>query len=242
MARNENTSFAKHSMTAAALATPLEILQSSSLASVVQNEIVKLIMQGEYGLGEKLSELSLATRLGVSRGPIREAFRALEEAGLVTISKNRGVFVRQFSADDVRELYEVRVGLDEMVGRLLAPRISEAQLQELRGLVDAMEASLAREDFLAYFPQNIQFHDRIADMTGNRKLLGLYRRLTNEMHVIRRRGIVSGGGKLVSNQEHRDIVAALATRDGASAARIMGDHGRAGHRRLLAVSTFVEEK
>jgi len=219
-----------------AAVSPLHILQSTSLVSVVQDEIVKLIMQGEFELGEKLSELALAHRLGVSRGPVREAFRGLEAAGLVTITKNRGVFVKQFSPDDIRELYEVRVAMDEMVGRLLAPRITDEHLDELDKLVAEMDRTLRKDDLLKYFPQNIKFHDRIVELTGNRKLVAMYRRITTEMHVIRRRGIVSGGGKQFSNQEHRDIVRALATRDGERAASAMGKHGRAGYERLLAIS------
>jgi DNA-binding GntR family transcriptional regulator len=213
--------------------TPLEILQSKSLSMAVQNEIFKLILQGEFNVGEKLSEAALATRLGVSRGPVREAFRALEEAGLVTLSKNRGVFVKEFTAEDVRELYEVRVGLDQMVGRILAPMITDPQLQELQSHIALMDESLANEDLAGYFPQNIHFHERIVEMTGNKKLLSVYRRTTNEMHLMRRRSIVNGGGKLLSNDEHQSIVDALATRDGEIAARVMGDHGTAGYRRLL---------
>jgi phosphonate utilization transcriptional regulator len=213
--------------------TTLEILQSKSLSMAVQNEIFKLILQGEFEVGEKLSEASLASRLGVSRGPVREAFRALEEAGLVTLSKNRGVFVKNFTLENVRELYEVRVGLDQMVGRLLAPRITDVQLNELQTLVAEMDESLAAEDFVRYFPQNIHFHERIVEMTGNQKLLNVYRRITNEMHLMRRRSIVNGGGKLISNDEHQAIVAALTTRDGEYAARVMGDHGTAGYHRLL---------
>jgi len=217
----------------------LEILQSKSLSMAVQNEILKLILQGEFDVGEKLSEASLANRLGVSRGPVREAFRALEEAGLVTLSKNRGVFVREFTAEDVRELYEVRIGLDQMVGRILASRITDAQINELRSMIAEMESSLADEDFARYFPQNIAFHDRIVEMTGNQKLLAIYRRITNEMHLMRRRSILSGGGKLISNEEHQDIVDALATRDPETAARVMGEHGTHGYRRLLETREFA---
>jgi phosphonate utilization transcriptional regulator len=216
--------------------TALEILQSKSLSMAVQNEIFNLMMRGEFEVGQKLSEAALATRLGVSRGPIREAFRALEEAGLVLLSKNRGVFVREFTPDDVRELYEVRIGLDQMVGRHLAPRVTDAQLSELQSLIDQMDDSLAQEDFARYFPQNIHFHDRIVEMGGNQKLLNVYRRVTNEMHLMRRRSIVHGGGKHLSNDEHRAIVKALSTRDAEQAAGVMGEHGTTGYRRLIETS------
>jgi DNA-binding transcriptional MocR family regulator len=78
----------------AALHPTIALLQSNSLASVVQQEIERAILAGEYAPGSKLLEAALAEKMGVSRGPVREAFRMLEEAGLVRTEKNRGVFVR----------------------------------------------------------------------------------------------------------------------------------------------------
>jgi len=79
------------------------LLQTSSLTSVVQGELERMILSGELAPGAKLTEMALATRLGVSRGPLREAFRMLEEAGLVRTEKNRGVFVR-----DIRSMKRSR--------------------------------------------------------------------------------------------------------------------------------------
>jgi len=226
------------SRSASALAQ-IEILQSKSLPRVVQDEIVRLIVAGEFEAGQKLTEADLSARLGVSRGPIREAFRGLEEAGLIRLTKNRGVFVREITAVEADELYDVRAGLDELAGRMLAPPITDAQVSELHGLVDEMEAGLARQETADYFPRNIRFHDRIVELVGNGKLLAIYRRVMNEMHLMRRRGIFHGGGIFVSNQEHRAIVDALATRDGDEAARLMRAHvegGRDRFRRALAAA------
>ena len=77
----------------------IALLQSSSLTSVVQQEIERRILQGELAPGAKLIEAELAAGLGVSRGPVREAFRMLEEAGLVRQEKNRGAFVRSIPLD-----------------------------------------------------------------------------------------------------------------------------------------------
>lgn len=216
--------------------TSIALLQSKSLPMLVQDEILRLILSGELQAGQKLNEIALASRLGVSRGPVREAFRALEEAGLVRPEKNRGVFVREISADEALELYEVRAALDEIAGRFLATRITDAQLAELQRMIDALEAHA--QDIAAYFPLNIRFHDRLVEMTANRKLLGIYRRLINEMHLLRRHGMLHGGGLLVSNLEHRRIVEALAQRDGEAVARVMREHVMAGRARLLdAIAT-----
>ena len=98
----------------------IALVQSSSLPMLVHKELERMILAGEIAIGAKLNEVALAERLGVSRGPVREAFRALEESGLVHLEKNRGVFVRQISIEEADEIYEVRAALDEWVGRRLA--------------------------------------------------------------------------------------------------------------------------
>jgi len=204
--------------------SPLEILQSKSLPSVIRDEIARLILRGTYSPGSKLGEEELAAMLGVSRGPIREAFRSLEEAKLVQLSKNRGVFVREITMDEAHELYVVRRGLDEMVGRLIAPAIADPEIAELRRMVEDMETSFASRDIQEYFPRDMAFHDRITQMARNSKLLEIHRRLVNEMHLVRLQSIQRGGGLLVSNHEHTAIVDALATRDPDAAADAMGRH------------------
>lgn len=211
-------------------------LRSTSITSLVQEEIVRMILSGELDAGAQVKEFAIADRLGVGRSSVREAFRALEEAGLVRLEKNRGVFVREIGDAEAEEMYAVRAGLDELAGRLLAPRITTAQIDELKRLVDDLETQLAPATFATYFPLNLRFHDRIVEMTGNGKLLVMYRRLINEMHLLRRRGLLRGGGLLVSNDEHRAIVAALASRDGDAAADAMRDHVRAGRDRMFAAA------
>lgn len=220
--------------------TELHVLQSTSVPKAVQKEIEKMILSGAFEAGQKLGEVDLAGRLGVSRGPVREAFRGLEEAGLIRVSKNRGVFVREISPIEAAELYEVRAGLDASAGHLLASRITEAQIKELESIVDKMDAMLLRNDLTEYFVCNLHFHDRIVEMAGNTKLLEIYRRLINETHLMRRSSISRGGGKLVSSQEHRQIVRALASRNPDEAVRAMRSHVINGRDRYMASQASVE--
>src|ERR1035438_5274689 len=120
----------------------ITLLQTSSLSSVVQSELERMILSGELAPGERLTEVALAARLGVSRGPLREAFRMLEEAGLVRIEKNRGVFVRDIPIDEAIEIFDLRAAMDELVGRRLAETITPVALREIRALVDAMEQAV----------------------------------------------------------------------------------------------------
>ncbi len=114
--------------TAAARTGPssaIELLRSQSLTTLVQQELERRILAGNILPGDKLNENDVATELNVSRGPVREALRALEQAGLVRTEKNRGVFVRQVSLEEADEIYEVRAGLDELIGRLAAERATD---------------------------------------------------------------------------------------------------------------------
>ncbi len=225
-----------------AVSAALTILRTTSLASVVSEEVTRMILSGELDAGQQIKEVAIAARLGVGRSSVREALRALEEAGLVRIEKNRGAFVRVVTEAEANEMYVVRENLEGLAGELLAPRITEGELAELRERVDALDGYATHADFDRYFPMNLKFHDRIFEMAGNRTLLDIYRRLTNELHTSRRRGLLRGGGLSVSNTEHRAIVEALATRDPARAGEAMRHHVRSGGDRIIRAAAFADER
>ncbi|NBQ89387.1 MAG: phosphonate utilization associated transcriptional regulator [Betaproteobacteria bacterium] len=202
----------------------IALLQSSSLTSVVQREIERAILAGDHPPGSKLTEATLAERLGVSRGPVREAFRMLEEAGLLRTEKNRGVFVRDIPMDEAVEIFDLRAAMEELVGRQLAERITPAQLKEARALVDAMEKAVKSSDIPAYHQLNLQFHDRLVEMAGNRKLTAIHRKLTKELSLFRLRNLREGDTLPVSASEHRQIVKAIGSGDAAAAGRALFDH------------------
>jgi DNA-binding GntR family transcriptional regulator len=102
---------------------PIDVVRRHSLTALVRDEIERHIIEGALAPGDKLNEADWATRLQVSRGPVREAFRALEQAGLVRTEKNRGVFVRTVSLAEADEIYAVRAVLEEAACRMLASRI-----------------------------------------------------------------------------------------------------------------------
>jgi DNA-binding GntR family transcriptional regulator len=142
--------------------------------------------------------------------------------------------VREISVDEARDLYDMRGCLEAYAGRMLAPRITDSEIHELRGLAHGMEPSFDRQDVDEYYPRNMHFHDRIIEMTQSQKLIGVYRKLMNEIHLISRRGIAREGGRLVSNGEHQDIVTALAQRDPVRAEAIMSEHVYRSRDRFLS--------
>jgi phosphonate utilization transcriptional regulator len=212
----------------------IALLQTSSLASVAQGELERLILSGELAPGAKLTEMALAARLGISRGPLREAFRMLEEAGLVRTEKNRGVFVRDIPIDEALEIFDLRAAMEELVGRRLAESISAAQLKEIRALVDAMERLVKAEDARGYHLLNLQFHERLVDMAGNRKLVAIYRKLIKELSLFRRLNLADGWLLPISAGEHRAIVKAIASGDVQAAGRAMFEHVMDSKQRTVA--------
>ena len=229
---------------APALGAPgtIALLQAHSLTSAVQAEIERLILAGELAPGAKLTEAMLADRLGVSRGPIREAFRILEEAGLVRLEKNRGVFVRSIPLQEAMEIYDLRAMVDESAGRALAERITPDQLKPLRSMVEQMERLVkeghntsASDDYHAL---NLAFHDHIVASVGNRKLTDLYRRLVKELSLFRRVNLADGQQIPVSVQEHRAILKAIAAGDADAAARALRAHVLESKERTLKNHTL----
>ncbi|MFC3107682.1 phosphonate utilization associated transcriptional regulator [Undibacterium arcticum] len=202
----------------------IALVQQTSLPTLVQKELERMILAGDLPSGAKLNEAALAAMLGVSRGPVREAFRALEESGLVRQEKNCGVFVRQISVAEADEIYEVRAALDELVGRKLAASITPQQVKELRTLLDKMDKMVEKKNVDAYAALNLEFHDLLVRQTGNRKLLDTYRRLVNELNLFRRSALAQKGTLPVSTREHRAIFDKIAAGSVDAAGEIMRQH------------------
>ena len=202
----------------------IALLQTQSLTTVVQQDIERAILAGEYAPGSKLVEATLAEKMGVSRGPVREAFRMLEEAGLLRTEKNRGVFVRDIAIDEALEIFDLRAAMEELVGRQLAGNITAVQIKEILALVAAMERSVKARDPREYHLLNLAFHDRLVEMAGNRKLTSIYRKLIKELALFRRLNLADGWLMPVSAREHRHIVKAIASGDAEAAGKAMFEH------------------
>ena len=212
----------------------LKIRRTESLASLVRKELERMIVSGELKGGDRLNENALAERLGVSRGPIREACRGLEQSGLVEVVVNRGTFVRQIDLRAALGIYDVRPALFGLAGRILATQATPALLAQLAGLVDAMDK--ASTDIDAYYPLNVAYHAALIEGCNNGHLSTTYRNLAKELHLFRRRGLVGEGSMKASNREHRAILDAIAARDPARAQALMEAHILAGKARLIKMT------
>lgn len=207
-------------------------LQSTSLTRLVAESIEDMILGGELVPGSKLNEMALAQRFGISRGPLREALRTLEESGLVRQEKNRGAHVRKIALTEAADLYDVRAGLDATAGRLLALRLTPEQLHTLRQMTDAMR-EVKSADIDRFHELNLSFHDCIVAMTGNQVLVEQYRKLCKLLALFRRRNLLAPMAIPHFAEEHSVIVDRLAARDAAGAAQALFDHAQGGKARML---------
>jgi DNA-binding GntR family transcriptional regulator len=213
----------------------IEVLREHSLATLAQQELERRIVSGEIAAGAKLNEVELATALGISRGPVREAFSALAQAGLVRVEKNRGVFVRQVSVEEANEFYEVRAALEGLIGQLAARRISIDEIEQLRSVVRRMHQIQKGRRADEYFALNVEFHDLLARAARNHALLAHYRGVVNQLDLYRRATIEHGVDNIPqSTQEHQAIIEAVAARDEQRAQALLVEHVLVSRARLHA--------
>lgn len=214
---------------------PLTLVKTQSLPALVQARIERMILDGQLRPGEPLREVALAETLGVSRGPVREAFRGLEEKGLVLIEKNCGVQVRTLSHAQADDIYEVRVTLETLIGEKAASQASPEGLAEVARLLEDMAVAAQDSDVNPYTSLNMRFHDTLARLTGNTVLHETYRRLVAQLSLFRRRAYQHDRESMaLSLREHRAIYQAIAARDGKRAGALLRVHAEDSRSRLHA--------
>lgn len=191
----------------------LQKLRQRSLAGEVRDEIERMILHGEIQAGERLNEIGLAEQLGVSRSPVREASRSLEQDGLVTTVANQGAYVRKLSLEDALELYDLRAMIAGHLCASAAERATTEAKSELRRSVDRMDRAIADGDQDRYIELNFAFHDRIAVASGATRSRALYTSLGKEVRLLRLRVLTGTVSLTLSNAEHDRIVSAVENKD-----------------------------
>lgn len=214
------------------IASPLHIVRTQSLASLVAGELERMILSGDLPPGSRLNEQALAARLGVSRGPVREAVRGLDRSGLVITVVNQGSFVRQLSVEEALDVYDLRAALTGYACERLASRATPEQHAELRRLVREMEAAAEADEAARYYGLNLEFHTALMTMGGSSRAVQLYEDLGKELTLFRRRALVAPENMRESNAEHAAILAALEAGDAAAAREAGETHIRGGKRRF----------
>ena len=174
------------------------------LRDVVFNTLRESILTGEMKPGERLMEIHLANRLGVSRTPIREAIRMLELEGLVTMIPRRGAEVAQITEKGLRDVLEVRQALDALAIELACERITEEEIRELRRACDTFVQMTRTQDAVRIAQADVALHDIIVRASGNDRLIQMVGNLSQQMYRYRLEYIkdVSQHGRLIEEHAH----------------------------------------
>jgi DNA-binding GntR family transcriptional regulator len=212
---------------------------SISLANRGAGALRDMILNGVLGPGERLNEVELSTALGISRAPLREAIRDLASQGLLTIVTHKGAFVPSYTADDLRDIYEVRIAVESHAVRLVALRNSPADIAELITLLDRTEEEVRRSGSRAY-PESLDFHGRVLELTGNQHLNEISTSVGQKIQLARMRSGHRPERAQVALDEHREIVDSMGS-DPDAAAALMIRHLQLSLASVLRVSETSPE-
>ncbi len=194
------------------------------LRDVVFKKLRQEILLGDLAPGDRLMELHLAQRLGVSRTPIREAIRKLELEGLVTMLPRRGAEVAQISEKDLRDVLQVRTSLEQLAVRLACERMDEETLAQLKQACVHFAEVTRRKDMTAITRADVELHDVIIRSTGNRKLEQMISNLSEQMYRYRFEYIKDATYHTLLIEEHGRIYQSIADRDAARAEKEIAVH------------------
>ena len=184
----------------------------------------ELIEQGRLAPGARLNERLLTAQLGVSRTPLREAFKVLATEGLVELLPNRGAVVTQLDPARLSEALVVMGALEALAGELACASASDAQIKEIRALHYEMLAYHARGDLAGYFKFNQAIHLKIVKYSGNATLYNIYRQLNGNVRRARYMANLSKERWDAAVREHDEILAALGARDVKRIKALLSDH------------------
>ncbi len=201
---------------------------STLVVQTVQEAVLQrlrhLILSGQLRPGQRLVQDELASQLGVSRTPIREALQNLAHEGLVTLSSYRGASVAPFSLSDLREVYTIRCALESHATYLAAQHIGQEELAQLADLLQAMALAFQEKDLDRLLLAHGQFHAAIYAAAGSTRLCELTLKYLGLADVYQRMALSLGRGAKDPVVEHQDLLRTLTQHDAEAAGRLMRAH------------------
>ncbi len=194
------------------------------LRDVVFNTLRQAILKGELEPGERLMEIQLAERLGVSRTPIREAIRKLELEGLVLMIPRKGAEVARISEKSLRDVLELRRSLEELAIELACQRMTEEEIDELEQAQKAFREAVDGKDVMLMAETDEKYHEIIYQGTKNSRLVQILNNLREQMYRYRLEYIKDADKRQILLIEHDNIVKAVRGRRVAEAKAAMREH------------------
>ena len=202
----------------------MEMDEYLPLRDVVFNTLRRAILKGELKPGERLMEITLADKLGVSRTPIREAIRKLELEGLVVMAPRKGAKVASITERDLNDVLEVRKGMEVLAISLACKRITGEELEKLETLEQSFQKLIESGNLTELAEMDVKFHDTIYQATNNQRLVQLLNNLREQMYRYRMEYLKDIAVRRTLAEEHKAICRALRERDEQQAEEYVSIH------------------
>jgi DNA-binding GntR family transcriptional regulator len=186
---------------------------AESLPRKLSSCLEEAILHGGIKPGSRLMEGDLSNQLGISRGPIREAFRLMEKDGLIKMIPRKGAIVHPISQEDVSEIFEIISVLEGLAGRLLCERGTKEELARLQKIYKGMEDQIKKNNLLKYQKLNMEFHDAFINASSNKRIEGLYRKFQKQIQLFLRVHLSFVQRPEISLKEHKRLLGAISKRD-----------------------------
>ncbi|HKK02027.1 MAG TPA: GntR family transcriptional regulator [Desulfuromonadales bacterium] len=191
---------------------PIE--RHQTLREKILETIREAILKGTLRPGEKVAEPELAERFGISRTPIREAFRQLESEGYLTVIPRKGAVVSSLSERDVEEFYAIKSILEGYAARIAAERLTERDIDRLEAINERLHLLAEEGDVKTFFKVHNEFHDLFIRAAGNEKLFELIGQMMMKFNRLRMASLSLPGRMEISVQEHKKIIKAFKSHNG----------------------------
>lgn len=191
----------------------IDMNQFMPLREVVFTTLRQAILKGELKPGERLMEITLANKLGVSRTPIREAIRKLELEGLVVMIPRKGAHVAHITEQELNDVLEVRRGLEEMAIKKACERITKEELFKLEKAAKVFSELAESDQLVALAEADVKFHDVIYEATHNRRLVQLLNNIREQIYRYRMEYLKDAASRKLLDEEHKAICRAIREKD-----------------------------
>lgn len=208
------------------------IQKAQTLRETLVQNLREAIIQGDLKPGDRVTELELASRFGISRTPIREAFRQLEGEGFLTIIPRRGALVSSFNEKDISEFYELKALLEGFAARKATPNLTDKQIDKMRQLNQQMTKAQSKKDLKNLFKAHNEFHEVFINACGNEKLTSLIHSLVTQFQRFRYLLALSGTTE-GSITQHKEIIKAFNDRNAKQAEKLVMANAIYGEEKLI---------
>jgi len=212
------------------------------LRDIVFNSLREAIIVGELKPGERLMEVQLAEKMGVSRTPVREAIRMLELEGLVKMHPRKGAFVAELTAKDIINVLEIRGTLDGLATSLATERITDEEIEELKKVQKEFINYIEKGDLQGSIEKDVEFHAIIYKAARNEKLIQIAGNLWEQVQRFRVVYIKDFSNAEDLIREHNEILEAISERNPEKAQNYAKNHVKVQEEKIIAAITKLEQQ